>query len=65
MKAGSYLFEKSKNGPQAVFRGLNHDPACAVCHKVLNLQKQVGNLPGAFALAEAYRVCLVRLVPSW
>jgi hypothetical protein len=38
-------------------------PAYVVCCKVLNLQKQVGLLPGKSALAEAYRFIVARSDP--
>ena len=40
-------------------------PANAVWCEVLNLQKQVGVLPGDFALAQAYRILAQRWNPNW
>ena len=42
---------------------INKYPAHVVYCKVLNLQKQVGRLPGMSALAEAYRFNVARSVP--
>ena len=54
---------RSYTKPADVICELNKRPRHAVCCKVLNLPKQDGHLHRCAALAEAYRVARVIMVP--